>query len=101
MESYLNGYLQNLKLKLHQKEKTLNGSYCNFTVSADFLASDFITENELPPLLNNAEKKGTKILPVILKASRFEREECLCQFQALNPPNNPISNMNEHEQEEL
>lgn len=78
-----------------------NAAIAILLISADFLASDFITENELPPLLNNAEKKGIKILPVILKASRFEREECLCQFQALNPPNNPISNMNEHEQEEL
>lgn len=78
-----------------------NAAIAILLISADFLASDFITENELPPLLNNAEKKGTKILPVILKASRFEREKSLSQFQALNPPSNPISNMNEHEQEVL
>src|SRR5262249_30300028 len=36
-------------------------------VSADFLASDFIVNNELPPLLVGAEARGTRILPVILK----------------------------------
>lgn len=70
-------------------------------ISADFLASDFITENELPPLLNNAKEKGTQILPVILKVLRFEREKSLSLFQALNTPHNPISNMTEHEQEVL
>ncbi|MFW2579091.1 toll/interleukin-1 receptor domain-containing protein [Aliarcobacter butzleri] len=78
-----------------------NSAIAILLISADFLASDFISENELPPLLNNAKEKGTLILPVIVKASRFEREKSLSQFQALNSPNNPISNMNEHEQEVL
>ncbi|HEY6547311.1 MAG TPA: toll/interleukin-1 receptor domain-containing protein, partial [Vicinamibacteria bacterium] len=33
-------------------------------VSADFLASDFVATDELPPLLKAAESSGTVILPV-------------------------------------
>src|SRR6266581_2783887 len=35
-------------------------------ISIDFLNSQFITNNELPPLLAAAEGEGVKILPVIL-----------------------------------
>ena len=57
-------------------------------VSADFLASDFITDNELPPLLRNAEEKGTRIIPLILKPCRFTRDKNLREFrdQCAPPP---------------
>src|SRR5690606_7893081 len=62
-------------------------------ISADFLASDFIIDNELPPLLHAAESKGTRIIPVILKPCRFLREKNLCEFQAVNLPDEPMSVM--------
>ena len=61
-------------------------------VSADFLASDFIASNELPPLLKAAEHEGTTILCVILRSCVFNDTE-LAQFQAVNPPSVPLSNM--------
>ncbi len=70
-------------------------------VSADFLASDFIVDNELPPLLSSAEEEGTKILPVIVKPSRFLRDENLAKFQAVNDPQMPVIKMSEVECEEL
>jgi len=70
-------------------------------ISADFLASDFITENELPPLLNNAQEKGTTILPVILKPCRFSREPNLSQFQAVNKPSEPVQSLSEYGREKL
>ena len=70
-------------------------------ISADFLASDFIVDNELPPLLELAETKGTRILPIIIKPCRFSREPNLAKFQALNPPDNPLLLMPEIEQELL
>ncbi len=53
-------------------------------VSADFLASDFIVDNELPPLLSNAEKRGVRIIPVVIKPCRFVRDKNLKRFQAVN-----------------
>lgn len=70
-------------------------------ISADFLASDFIVDDELPPLLAAAETKGTRILPVILKPCRFSRYEHLSQFQAINNPGNPLLMLSEIEQEAI
>lgn len=68
-------------------------------ISADFMASDFIIENELPPILAKAEVKGTKILPVIVSPCRFSREPSLNRFQAANSPNEPLSGMSDVQRE--
>lgn len=70
-------------------------------VSTDFLASDFINENELPPLLHSAKEKGMVVLPLILKPCRFDRTESLSQFQAVNDPKKPLIKLNEAEKEEV
>jgi site-specific recombinase XerD len=69
-------------------------------VSADFLASRFIAENELPPLLEAAEADGTIILPIILSPCGF-RHSNLSQFQAVNSPSRPLTTMKSHQKEEL
>jgi hypothetical protein len=69
-------------------------------VTADFLASDFISTNELPPLLKAAEERGTLILPVIIKPCRFEQTEGLSHFQAVNPPSKPIAALRSARREE-
>src|SRR2546423_5772777 len=68
-------------------------------VSADFLASDFIATDELPPLLSAAEKEGAVILPVILSPSRFLKTPSLAQFQSVNLPSRPLIGMAKDEQE--
>ena len=70
-------------------------------ISADFFASDFIDETELPPLLDAAQAEGVLILPVIISASRFARIPSLARFQAVNPPDRPLKNMPEGEQERV
>jgi hypothetical protein len=69
-------------------------------VSADFIASDFIAKEELPPLLAAAESEGVKILPLILSASLFEEIESLARFQAVNPPSKPLMRLSKGKQEE-
>jgi hypothetical protein len=70
-------------------------------VSADFLASDFIVDNELPPLLAKAESEGTRIIPVIIKPCRFTRDENLNRFHAINDPHLPLINLSQGEQEDI
>ena len=70
-------------------------------ISADFLASDFIVNNELPPLLINADAKGLRILPVILKPCGFRRDPVLSTFQSANDPATPLLGMTAIEQEAL
>lgn len=62
-------------------------------VSADFLASDFIATDELPPLLDAAEKEGAIILPLILSPSRFMKTAGIAQFQTVNDPSKPLIGM--------
>jgi len=68
-------------------------------VSADFLASDFIATNELPPLLQAAEAHGTRILPLIVSHCRFEKTSGLSRFQAVNNPSKPLATL-EHSRRE-
>lgn len=68
-------------------------------ISIDFLNSQFIADNELPPLLAAAESEGVKILPVILRPCILP--ESLSQFQAINSPSRPLSKMKGYEREEL
>jgi hypothetical protein len=68
-------------------------------VSADFLASDFVAENELPPLLDAAQLEGVKILPVILKPCAFSSTKNLSDYQAVNDPKKPLIALSESERE--
>ncbi len=70
-------------------------------VSADFLASDFITENELPPILRKAEARGMRVIPVIVKPCGFERDTNLQQFQSFNKPSETVVRMTEGKREKL
>ena len=68
-------------------------------VSADFLASDFIAAEELPPLLEAERARGLVILPVILGPCRYNETPSLAQFQAVNNPARPLSKMRKPERE--
>ena len=73
-----------------------------FLVSADFLASDFIHAEELPPLLKAAEKEGATLLTIIVRpcAGAFQ-DSPLSQLQAMNGPHAPLSGMSKTQREQV
>lgn len=70
-------------------------------VSARFLASDFIRTKELPHLLTAAKAKGTLILQIIVSPCLFTHAKELQEFQTVNPPEKPLSNMKKTDQEAI
>ena len=69
-------------------------------LSPSYITSDFIAENELPPLLVAFKREGVKILPVIIKPCLYEESE-LGILQAFNSMDKTFIGMSEVEQEIL
>ncbi|MHC5862985.1 toll/interleukin-1 receptor domain-containing protein, partial [Nostoc sp.] len=68
-------------------------------VSPDFLASDFIADNELPPLLDAAEAEGLTIIWIPLSFSSYEEIE-IEKYQSAHPPNKPLDSLDSAQQNE-
>jgi formylglycine-generating enzyme required for sulfatase activity len=68
-------------------------------VSPDFLASDFIHEHELGPLLKEAERGGVTILWVPIYASAY-KQTALEKYQAVLEPNKPLGSLSKAKREE-
>jgi hypothetical protein len=68
-------------------------------VSANFLASDFISDDELPPLLSAAAEGGAVVLPVLI--SPCDLPESLSQFQAVNDPQKTLVDMKKGERDRV
>lgn len=68
-----------------------------FLVTQDFLNSPFITEKELPALLEAANNRGCLIFWIAVSSTTYE-DSPLGKFQAVIPPNPPLDLMSEPEQ---
>jgi hypothetical protein len=70
-------------------------------VSADFLASDFITSIELPSLLQSAERRACKVIPIIVGSCLLLDIQDLQRFQAVNSPGKPLEGLKKAQAEEV
>jgi hypothetical protein len=61
-------------------------------VSANFLASDFIAKNELPPLLEAAKGKGVVIFWIYVSSCLYESTE-IANYQAAHDISRPLDRM--------
>lgn len=82
-------------------------------ISPAFLNSKYIRNSEIPVLLKNAQERGVKILPIIVRRCLYEEtkfkypdpfegpeELLLSSIQAANPASKPLLSMTEDEQDE-
>jgi serine/threonine protein kinase len=70
-------------------------------VSANFLASDFCTEEELSQLFRRARDRGVRILPVIISPCQLAASPGLAALQAINAPSRTPVEMDRGEQERV
>jgi hypothetical protein len=67
-------------------------------ISVNFMASEFIAANEMPPLLEAAEREGAIILPVIISLCKLGNLE---MFQAVNSPSRPLVDMSRGDRDRI
>ncbi|NET32879.1 MAG: SUMF1/EgtB/PvdO family nonheme iron enzyme [Cyanothece sp. SIO1E1] len=67
-------------------------------VSPDFLASDFIANNELPQLLDGAKREGLTIIWIPVRHSFYKATE-IKKYQAAHSPEQPIAGLTPSEQD--
>lgn len=70
-------------------------------ISQDFIASDYIKNNELPQLLNAASDRGLRIFPVFVSSSYLTKDSPLLIYQGVNSPSSPLDMMDRAKQNEI
>lgn len=106
LQTQLEPYVRNAKIKVWDDTKIRAGANWRYDitqalesakvavllVSPNFLASKFITDKELPSILEAAKSEGVTILWVPVRSSSFE-ETPIEAYQAAHPPERPLASM--------
>jgi hypothetical protein len=62
-------------------------------VSAEFLASEFIVNNEVPRLLERQQEQGLVIVPVVIRPCAWQMVDWLARLQVLPRDGRPLSSL--------
>lgn len=73
------------------KQALKRARFAVLLVSSEFLASDFIIKNELPPILEAAKEEGLVVMQLIVNPCRLPKT--LSRFQTVNPPSKTLIEM--------
>jgi hypothetical protein len=68
-------------------------------ISADFLASEFISEKELPLLLAQHRAEDLVVLPAVVRPALWMHVPGLAETRFLNDPTKPLSSLGESERD--
>lgn len=69
-------------------------------VSAHFLTSAFILDQEVPPLLDRCQREGTRVVPLILRPCAWTQIAWLASLQARPRDGRPLSAMSDNDAEQ-
>ena len=69
-------------------------------VSTDFLASEFIRHEEVPPLLERRRKSGLRVIPVFVGPSNWQEIPWLSAIQGRPKDGRPLSDGNANQAEQ-
>ncbi len=106
MQTHLTPFIRNESIKVWSDKQIATGSKCFpeiqealrstkvavLLVTPNFLASDFIHDHELTPLLKDAEKDKVKIIWIPVRACSY-KETALQHIQAAIDPEKPLATM--------
>lgn len=67
-------------------------------VSAFYLDSEFIMNDELPAIM---KRRGLKVIPVVLSSCLFDEKKSLARFGAFNSPRHPLDKLRKPQRTEL
>ncbi|MBI5184231.1 MAG: toll/interleukin-1 receptor domain-containing protein [Nitrospinae bacterium] len=65
-------------------------------ISPDFLVSDFILTEEIPPLLEKRQKEGMRVIPLIVRPCPWQQIPWLKSIQARPKDGAPLSSFRRH-----